>query len=132
MILNLTQHTATHEQIAHGVVDLPAEARERLTVLLTVNTLPTWHEIIERCENIAELACQNGLGGDEGDDPHPTHAMIGGAPAMMGPLEAALRAVGIKPLYAFSTRESVETVQADGSVRKTAVFRHVGWWPASE
>ena len=46
---------------------------------------------------------------------------------MMAPLEDALRRVGIVPLYAFSIRESLDQIQPDGSVRKTAVFRHQGF-----
>ena len=34
---------------------------------------------------------------------------------------------GINPVYAFSVRESEEQVQADGSVKKVAVFRHRGF-----
>jgi hypothetical protein len=45
----------------------------------------------------------------------------------MAPLEVALRAHGITPLYAFSVRESVDQVQPDGSVRKVATFRHAGF-----
>lgn len=45
----------------------------------------------------------------------------------MGALERALIAKGVKPVYAFSARESVDHVQADGSVRKVAVFRHLGF-----
>jgi hypothetical protein len=30
-------------------------------------------------------------------------------------------------VYAFSRRESTEAVQEDGSVRKVAVFRHLGF-----
>jgi hypothetical protein len=55
MILNLTQHPATPEQIADGVCDLPAEARADLCRLLTVETLPTAQEIADRCEAIAGL-----------------------------------------------------------------------------
>lgn len=127
MILNLTQHPASPEQIEAGVVDLQENHRKSLTDALTVDTLPDRETIEARCDFIAELAYQNGLGGDDDDDPHPEKAMIGGAPWMMRALEDALIACGIEPVYAFSVRESVETVQPDGSVRKTAVFRHVGF-----
>ena len=40
--------------------------------------------------------------------------------------EWALEA-GIKPLYAFSVRESVESTEPDGSVIKRNVFRHMGF-----
>jgi len=39
----------------------------------------------------------------------------------------ALVDYGVCQYYDFSRRESVEEVQADGSVRKTAVFRHAGF-----
>ena len=42
-------------------------------------------------------------------------------------LEEALMKRGIVPLYAFSRREVVETPLPDGSVKKTQVFRHLGF-----
>lgn len=128
MILNLTQHNATPDQIESGVVELPSQKKKLLTNLLTVNDLPTKTEIQDRCASIAFLAIHNGLG-DDGDDVIITEVMIGGAPAMMRPLEDALLGLRIQPLYAFSKRESVESIQTDGSVRKENVFRNVGWWP---
>lgn len=127
MILNLTQHPVTPEQLSAGVVDLPAEVAEAVRALLTVNDLPTRQEIENRCADIAELACHNGLAGDEGDDPHPSQAMIGGAPWMMRALEDALLTMSIQPVYAFSVRESIEQTQPDGTVVKTGQFRHVGF-----
>lgn len=126
MIANLTQHAASPEQIAQGVVDLPDGQRRLLIESLTVDALPTAQEIADRAANIAALAVHNGIGGDD-CDPHPMRAMIGGAPWMMGALERALRAVGVTPIYAFSVRESLDQPQPDGSVRKVAVFRHAGW-----
>lgn len=121
MILNITQHPATPEQIAAGVVDLPAENRSALCALLTFDALPTRTEIEDAAEAIALIA----------DDHLPEsgdhQAMIGGAPWLMAPLESALREQRIKPVYAFSRRESVEQTQPDGSVRKVNVFRHAGF-----
>lgn len=128
-IVNLTQHKASPEQVAQGVVDLPHEQRTHLVRLLTVESLPSVEDILHRCDDIAELALHNGLGSDEGDDPQPERAMIGGAPGMMGQLEAALRGVGVQHVYAFTKRVSVEEQEMDGTVRKTAIFKHVGWWP---
>lgn len=127
MIINMTQHKASQEQIEAGVIDLPANEREQLSKLLTFDSLPSREEIIARAAAIAELAAQNGLGGDDGDDPIAVAAMIGGAPYLMAALELALMAVYIEPVYAFSVRESVETTQPDGTVLKTAVFRHAGF-----
>ena len=120
MILNLNQHKSTPEQ---GVTDLAPALRDILINLLTVDALPTASEVEARCADIAYLA-------SEAFDEPPKYAMIGGAPWMMARLERALIERGIEPLYAFSVRESTEEVQADGSVRKVAVFKHAGFIPA--
>lgn len=115
-IINLTQHPATPEQIAAGVEDLRGEELEALRKYLTFDELPTRLDIEVAAEAIATLAIL------EYDA-----AMIGGAPWLMAPLEAALRRYGVRPLYAFSRREVTEEAMPDGSVRKVAVFRHVGF-----
>ena len=134
-ILNLTQHDPTPEQIEAGIVGGQHDTvgLREFRSLLTFDTLPTPLEVRQRAEQIAQYARSaytiHDYGGDSGyvvNEPF-SRAMIGGAPFLMAPLEDALRRVGIVPLYAFSNRESVEQVQPDGSVRKTAVFRHVGF-----
>jgi len=114
-IVNLTQHSATPEQIAAGVEDLRGPALEALRKYLTFDALPARADIESAAEAIAAMA----LGYEA--------AMIGGAPWLMAPLEAALRRYGVRPLYAFSRREVTEETMPDGSVRKVAVFRHVGF-----
>lgn len=121
MILNLTQHAATPAQIEGGVVDLGRNDKKELEQLLTFTEIPTSSEVDYRVERLVGLAVE-----------HPCiedidAVMIGGAPWLMAPLEKALSREGLTPLYAFSRRESVEVPQEDGSLRKTAVFRHVGF-----
>lgn len=130
MIVNLTQHPATPEQRAAGVVDLAGVELNSLKKALTFETLPTEQEILDRAEYIAALAEMNGLGDDNGEDPIPNIAMIGGALWLMTPLAAELRARYITPVFAFSVRETEEQSLPDGSVRKIAVFKHVGFVPA--
>ena len=113
MIINLTQHQATPEQVAQGVVPAPFSIEE----LLTFEQLPSQGEIWDRARALASIAVEA----------NASSAMIGGAPYLMAPLEQALKNEGIQPLYAFSQREIVEQAQADGSVRKVNVFRHVGF-----
>jgi len=117
-MLNLTQHLATPSQIAAGVIDLAPTERAILVDLLTVPGLPTLAQIRDRCHAIASLAVG-----------HDT-AMVGGASWMAAPLERALWAVDCAPFYAFSVRESVESV-VDGKTVKTSVFRHDGFVPGS-
>ena len=114
-ILNLTQHSATAEQVAAGVITYAPGA---VKVLLDFATLPTVADIWQRARQLAQLAKASGA----------SHAMIGGAPFLLKELEFQLKSVGVIPLYAFSVRESVEAVQPDGSVVKTAVFKHVGFY----
>lgn len=115
MILNLTQHAPTAEQSAVGVTEPKDKARVQL--LLTFEELPNPGEIHERARALADLAVEYGA----------ESAMIGGAPFFMGSLEAALRKNGVLPVHAFSRRESTEEPDGQGGVRKTQVFRHVGF-----
>ena len=114
-IINLTQHAASAEQVSAGVVE-PAD-KQRVQELLTFEELPSRQLLEERAMALAALAASA----------NADAAMIGGAPFFMPPLAAALKAQGVRPLYAFSRRESAETTDPDGSVRKTAVFRHIGF-----
>ncbi len=133
MILNLTQHPASPEQVKAGVFDLPEGHREQLQRLLTFDELPTQGELVERAMSIVDLidyADWHPVDPD-GESPHFTSAMIGGAPFFMPVLANELAGADIQALYAFSRRESVEEPLPDGTVRKTAVFRHLGFVPHS-
>ena len=120
-ILNCTQHRATAEQISAGVVDLDDATRSKLTELLTFNEVPGMSDLNDRSVAVARLIAPiyRATGADA--------AMIGGAPFFMTSLESALLGESMRPVYAFSRRESVETVDADGAVKKTSVFRHAGF-----
>jgi hypothetical protein len=121
-IWNATQHPATPEQTAAGVRDLDDFVSACIRHALTFETLPDRATIEDRAAQVA--------GSVRGTASYGDAVMIGGAPWLMHALEDAVRAVGLVPLYAFSTRDSVETRLADGSVRKVQVFRHAGFVPA--
>jgi hypothetical protein len=124
MIINLTQHKASPEQLKAGVVDLEVVSREELKWLLTFTELPREGEPEARARAIADIARRAADEFGEGE----VFAMIGGAPYLMAPPEAALAYAGIQPVYAFSVRESVEETLPDGSIKKTAVFHHRGFY----
>lgn len=115
IIINLTQHDSTPAQKAAGVVE-PSD-KQVVKALLTFNAIPTVAEMSERAEKLANLARESGA----------PSAMVGGAPYFMSALEQALKARGIKPVYAFSVRKSVDKPNADGTVTKVAVFEHAGF-----
>ncbi len=128
IILNLTQHLATPEQVAAGVIDLDGDDREFLLKTITFGEMPTRDEINEAASMLASFA--NGLFHANELPIGEDTVMIGGAPWFMSALEHALKEKGIRVLYAFSKRESVEEIQEDGSVKKSMVFRHLGFLEA--
>lgn len=117
IILNLTQHPATPEQLEAGVVEPTDKASVK--ALLTFEDLPDQREIRARAADLAAIAYYDGAFDDA--------AMIGGAPYLMSALEEMLLDSGIQPVYAFSRRESIEATNADGSIQKQNVFRHIGF-----
>ncbi len=116
MIINLTQHPATPEQVEAGVKELPPELAKEVRDLLTFNALPSRYELEERAKTIAAIAASTGC----------RSAMIGGAPFFMEPLARRLIYAAVHPLYAFSVRESRE-VRTERGVEKVSVFRHLGF-----
>ncbi len=118
-IINLTQHPATAEQIEAGVLDLSPADRALLASALTFDEAPDEATLVTRAITIALMAAGHSSGARS--------AMIGGAPYFMRPLEQALWDQNIRPLYAFSIRESVERPRPSGAVEKVTVFRHAGF-----
>jgi hypothetical protein len=114
-ILNLTQHVATPEQVAAGVIE-PTN-KEQVVNLLTFDTLPSPLETWNRAKALAQIAKESGADA----------AMIGGAPYFMSAIEDALIYTNVIPVYSFSVRESQEVTQPDGTVRKVSVFKHSGF-----
>ena len=115
-ILNFTQHAATAEQVAAGVIDLMQHDQAVLKSMLNFVGLPTRDEIYERAYAIAALA----------ENLFAETVMVGGAPFLMPVLQKALQMRGITVLYAFSERVSIEKI-VDGVVVKTNEFKHVGF-----
>ncbi len=115
IILNLTRHKATSDQILDGVVDL--DDQSEVSKLLTFVDLPGEVALRNRAKAIADLAVKSGV----------RFAMIGGAPYLMSHLEHALLDRDIVPMYSFSCRECLEIDNKDGSVSKMTVFRHKGF-----
>lgn len=117
ILINLTQHSLTAEQLKDAV-EVGNDVRDEVIELITFNGLPTAGEIKGNASRLAEI-CR---------DMHASHAVIGGAPYFMGPLEQALRKAGIVPLYAFTERVAAEVTNPEtGEVTKTSKFNFAGW-----
>ena len=126
MILNLTQHNATADQINAGINDLPVDFQNTLKGLLTFPTQYTRDDLEYRSLQIHELVrdfCGTSEEVLEG-------VMIGGMPSFMPVLESVLISKGIKVGYACTERKSVDK-EVDGKIIKTAVFVHAGMYWAN-
>ena len=118
-IINLTQHSFTIDQlqdIESKGLDV-VEIDQSFKSLLNFETLPETHIVRGRADDLSLIAEEAGA----------SFAMIGGAPYLMAPLEESLFRRGIKPLYAFSVRSSIERTKEDGTVEKLSIFKHLGF-----
>ena len=149
IIINATQHSATPEQVEAGVYASTHE--ESLRKWLTFDSLPSRLYIQQHASFIADLVLRQAIEivkNADAQGPIQKHvqmlagipaynetvcktfhikAMIGGAPYLMSELEKELWYRGIEPVYAFTKRESVESVDENGNVTKTAIFKHAGF-----
>ena len=122
MYINLSQHCATEDQKACGVFDINDKNKKLLVNCLNFNNIPDREEIEYKVEKIIEIA--------ESEFPKDVEvkgAMIGGALWLMAPLARGLKQAGFTPFFAFSKRVVIETPFPDGSVKKEAVFKHMGF-----
>lgn len=122
-IINLTQHELTPEQ--REFIDIECHTdRQKVKDLLTFTKLPTKEEIYYRALDLAAIV-ENIVDQDEHVDLFLV--LIGGAPYLMKPLIEELKKIGVTPVFSYTDRVSVETMQPDGSVVKTQVFKHLGY-----
>jgi hypothetical protein len=124
MIINLTQHTATPDQIQTGVIDLPEAHRSKMLNLITFDDLPTKEDMTHRAKFLSELVSNFCFENEINDS---VSVMIGGAPYFMTHLEKEFKMNKHEVLYAFSKRVSEEQIQEDGTVKKISFFKHVGF-----
>lgn len=122
-VLNLTQHVATAEQTEAGVVE-PAD-KKAVQTALTFDDIPSSDDVFFTARELASIAYNWRF--DLGLDGQSLRVMIGGAPFLMSQLEAELQRLGFVPVYAFSKRVSEESLDSEGNVVKTNVFKHVGF-----
>lgn len=120
VVFNFTQHVATPDQREAGIVDFPPYVRELFIPLLNFEELPTMADVSDRATALVEI-----MNNEFQDFPGHIKIMIGGAPFLMEPLSVELRSHGFIPVFAFSKRDSVETIE-NGVCKKSSVFRHAG------
>lgn len=136
IIINLTQHKATLDQRTDSVIDPKYTYRSRLYSQLNFESIPAQRDLEIRAAVIVQIALDVLADISPGniDDcneraRYKQAVMIAGAPYLMPHLATALQAANFLPLFAFTERESTEREQ-DGVVKKTSIFRHLGFVPA--
>lgn len=120
VVFNFTQHMATPDQLEAGIVNFPEFVRELFVPLLNFDDIPTMAEVSDRATALVEI-----LNNEFQDFTGHVKIMIGGAPFLMEPLSVELRSHGFIPVFAFSKRDSVETIE-NGVCKKSSVFKHAG------
>jgi hypothetical protein len=122
--INLTQHDATAEQIAAGIVDIhDVDMLREVRELLTFNDIPDMERIIQTAKNISYIASDYRYFYDGGHRDKCEGVMIGCAPYLMGPLEIALIDRAFKVFYA----DSVE-VLVPGNILETLKEIDISYW----
>ena len=122
-IINLTQHELTPEQ--REFIDIECHTdRQKVKDLLTFTKLPSKEDIYYRALDLAAIV-ENIIDQDEHVDLFLI--LVGGAPYLMKPLIEELKRLEVIPVFSYTDRVSVETMQPDGSVVKTQVFKHLGF-----
>lgn len=128
MILNLTQHLATKDQLANGVVDLDQNRREKLQELLTISGIPSNRDLHDRAEKIIRLAWDFVYNTRPESEHHGIlEVMIGGAQCLMPYLIDHCYRSDIIPFFSFTERVSEEVQKEDGTVQKISKFKHLGF-----
>lgn len=123
IIFNATQHTATADQVADGVVEPDDATKKAICKAITFNTAPTGQVVINAADMLAFIVKSAAPEGCR-------TVMIGGAPFFMIAATESLRKAGFDVVFAFSVRESIEATDDAGNVVKKSVFRHAGFVPA--
>lgn len=118
MILNLTVHSATIEQIDAGVIE--PNSKKEIISLLTFDELPNKNEIILRATKLIQII------EEEKNHNNFDSVMLGGAPFLMSILEVLLKTKNFKPLYSFTKRVANESI-IDGVIHKNSIFKHCGF-----
>lgn len=120
-MLNITQHTATKEQAEDGVVEPSQEIKAQIQKLITFDktVMSEPEQIWNRAKALVALIKR--------EYPEIHKVMIGGALYFMPALTRELKEHGYEVFFSYTDRVSVETHNADGSVTKTLIFKHLGF-----
>ena len=123
-VINLTQHPFSAEQRAEftaagitDVIDTTLAVKEIITFSGDISLEVIKAHSKDLKDHLRSFKKEHAL----------MYAMVGGAPFFQHAVNKACADLGIVPMAAYSERQSVESVQIDGSVVKQNVFKHKGF-----
>lgn len=126
-LYNLTQHNATAEQVAMGVIDLDGALKEQLIEAITFTGLPTASDVEVKASKLRKIMLSIM------DTDEEACFMVGGAPYLMAQLgntkRFSVKHFQSRIYFAYSDRVSEEVHNPDGTVTKVNVFKHLGFVP---
>ena len=143
IFINITNHTLTEEQRVDAIkrygitefLELPSELKARYGQVPAGEDEEVLWDLAEDIRDWVNASHPEAHKWakclppykDVGDDKCPLVVLLQGELGVVGRLLRLLGEQGIPCVYATTRRESVETVQQDGSVVKTNVFKHAGF-----
>lgn len=121
-LYNISNHVLTSEQVEDSmkrlavqeIIELPEDIKKEFG-----NVTPD--KINDIAKKIIDFVTK-----DNRNEEVIVH--LAGQPALVVLLVNCFASINIKTIYSFSERKSVETINGDGTVVKTNVFKHQGWY----
>lgn len=121
MIINMTIHSLTPYQILDGAFEPSEEVKNKIKEILLIAEIPTRIELEKRARDFAQLCSVINTTG--------TKFLIGsGTPSIQPYITKELEKIGVDYVYSHSARECQEVHNPDGTVSKSYVFSHKGWY----
>lgn len=124
VFISLMLYLVTPDQASAGLIDMPEDGSLRAALIeaLSYNHQPDQEELLRRARRVVGIMADyaGGMTALQG-----RKVILGGFSALMHPLQAACLRAGMQVGYAYPGHcECVDQLQPDGSVLKTAIFRH--------
>jgi hypothetical protein len=91
MAINLTMNEATQDQLAAGIIEPTKEDKEEIKRLLSCSFPPSFTEICQRAQLLADIANRY----------DQSSAMIDGPNFLLSKIELELKYLNIQPIYSF-------------------------------
>lgn len=124
-VLNMTIHTLTPSQIEDRGIEPSEEVKNEIKEYLLIKEKPKYKDMLrDNARNFAKL-CKRLVSEYDGY----VAVLIGsGTPSIQHYIVEELKSLKVEYVYSHSERNCKEIHNEDGTVSKTFVFEHKGWY----